>query len=204
MSYCTKDEVRRRSAGGSGSGGTATTTAWPDAEVDALIEQVSRVFDLECGVEPEHFEAATGPSTARTFYGDGTNYLRLDPYVADSLTGISLPAGYAAPDYVERDGYLIITAPDGSLLTRRGFSNLWCGGWREGVPVSVTAQWGYSATPADVKLAIIEWVINLRWETDPQSIKLTNLEGQPLREKIPPRVAEIARFYRLKHRTVFV
>lgn len=181
-----------------------TTTAISDSELDALIEQASRFFDLECGVESGHFEAAGDTAVERTFYGDGTNYLRLDPYVADSLTSVTFPTGYTVPPYVERDGYLVITTSDGALLARRGFSNLCYGGWRDRLAIKVTARWGYSATPADVKLAIIEFVLNLMRETDPIDVKLKNLEGQPLREKMPPRVAEIAKLYQLRHRPVFV
>lgn len=200
MSYCTKEEVRRRAAGGSGSGGSATTVALPDAELDALIEQASRFFDLECGVDPEHFEAADDTATARVFYPDGTGFLRLDPYVAGSLnTAISLPAGYTAPEFIERDGYLVRSSSQVLIDTRH-----WGDPWSVGVPVTVTARWGYEATPADVKLAVIEWVLNLWRETDPANVRLKDLEGQPLREKVPPRVAQIAKRYRMKARPAFV
>src|ERR1041385_6647191 len=59
--YCTTAEVRRRMAGRSGAGGTATTNALPEDELTALIEQASRFFDLECGVEPGYFEPALYP-----------------------------------------------------------------------------------------------------------------------------------------------
>lgn len=132
----------------------------------------------------------------RTFYGDGTNYLRLDPYVAGSLDPtIIFPTGYTAPGFVERDGYLVQSS-NGILPPFA--PSIFSQGWSRGVPVTVTALWGYDSTPADVKSAIIELVINLWRETDPASLKLTNLEGQPLREKLPPRVSEIVRLYRTK------
>jgi hypothetical protein len=200
VSYCTKEEVRRRAAGGSGSGGSATTTALPDAELDALIEQASLFFDLECGLPPEHFETAGVAATARTFYPDGTGRLRLDPYVAGSLnTTISLPSGYTAPEFVERDGYLVRSSSSVLIDTRH-----WGDPWPIGVPITVTARWGYEATPADVKLAVIELVLNLWRETDPANVRLKDLEGQPLREKLPPRVARIAKKYRMKARPAFV
>lgn len=200
MAYCTKDEVRRRAHGGSGSGGTATTTALPDAELDALIEQASRVFDLECGANPGHFEPAGVTATARTFYGDGTGFLRLDPYVAGTLSAtVTMPDGYTVPEYVEGTGYLIRSSSTVLVDTRYVADP-----WPAGVPVTVTARWGYTATPADVKMAVIECVLNLWRETDPQNVKLVGLEGQPLREKMPPRVAMIAKRYRGKNRPAFV
>jgi hypothetical protein len=141
----------------------------------------------------------------RTFYGDGTNYLRLDPYVAGSLnTTITMPDGYTAPDFIQRDGYLVFTTSDGVLPPFRHFHNCAWQGWTSGVAVTISAIWGYEATPADVKLAVIELVLNLWRETDPAAVKLVGLEGQPLREKIPPRVLEIAKKYRFKTGVAFV
>lgn len=196
--YCTTAEVRRRAAGGSGSGGSATTTALPEAELEALILQASRFFDLVCGVKPEHFEPAGDSVSDLVVYGDGTNFLRLPPYVPGTLNStITFPDGYSVPTFIERDGYLILSS-NGVALSRFGSSwhEDWHAGWYVGVPITVSAKWGYEATPEDVKMAVIELVINLWRETDPATVKLINLEGQPLREKIPPRVWEVAKRYR--------
>lgn len=136
-------------------------------------------------------------ASARTFYGDGTNYLRLDPYVPGSLsTTITMPAGYTASAFIERDGYLAQASSDG--IVNRFAPSIFTAGWSRGVPVVVTALWGYEATPGDVKAATIELVINLWRETDTAHLKLVGLDGMALREKLPPRVAEIARRYRIK------
>lgn len=173
----------------------ATTSALPDAEVTTLITRASRFFDLLCGVSPGYFEAAESTASARTFYGDGTHYLKLDRYVPSSLnTSISLPEGYTAPEFVQREGYLVISSS--GVLSGRSAPYACAGGWQAGVPVTVSAKWGFEATPDDVKLAVIELAINLWRELDPANIKLVNLEGQPLREKYPPRVWEIAKRYR--------
>lgn len=136
-------------------------------------------------------------ATARTFYGDGTNRLRLDPYVPGTLNStLGMLEGYTAPEFVESGGYLVLKGSD-SVLTPfpiRPFGT----GWWTGVPITVTAKWGYSETPGDVKLAIIEWVINIWRETDPAGLKLVNLEGAVLRETMPPRVREVVKLYRMK------
>jgi hypothetical protein len=205
MSYCSKTEVRRRMFGGSGAGGSATTSALPDAELDAWIEQASRFFDLECGVEPGYFEAAGDTATSKTIYSNGTNYLRLPPYVTGSLnTAITLPDGYTVPSFIEQDGFLVLTTSTGVLPPFQHFHDSLWGGWPSGVAVTVSARWGFAATPADVKMAVIELTINLERETDPASLRLKDLEGQPLREKIPPRVLEVAKKYRLNTGAVFV
>lgn len=191
--YVTKEEFR--GAGSVPMVMAATTVAIPNDQLDDLIEMASRFFDLVCGVEPGYFEAAGPSATARTFYGNGTNFLRIDRYVPGSLNAtLAYPEGYTALDYVERDGYLVITDSTGILSSR---SLTFCNGWYCGVPITVFAKWGFAATPADVKLAVIELAANLWSEVDPKHLKLVAPEHLPLREKLPPRVAEIARRYRV-------
>jgi hypothetical protein len=193
--YVTREEFRGSGAGSMPLVQKATAAAIPDGELNELIEMASRYFDLLCGVEPEYFEAAGATATARTFYGNGTNFLKLDRYVPGSLNAtLTYPEGYTALDYVERDGYLVITDSTGVLSSR---SLTYCNGWYCGVPIVVTAKWGFEATPADVKLAVIEMVANLWRELDPAHLKLVAPEHLPLREKWPPRVGEIARRYRV-------
>jgi hypothetical protein len=192
--YATVAEFR--GAGSMSVTAQATTTALPDAQVTTLLTRASRFFDLLCGVAAGYFEAAAGSVSSRTFYGDGSHFLKLDRYVAGSLnTTITLPDGYTAPEFVERDGYLVLSS-NGLLLHPQAYG---CrSGWWAGVPIIISANWGYDATPEDVKLAVIELAVNLWRELDPANIKLVNLEGQPLREKYPPRVWEIARRYRVR------
>lgn len=206
VAYCTPTEVRRRMSGGSGSGGSATEAALPSAELEALIEQASRMFDLECGVPEGYFNPVAIPvPTEQTFYGDGTNYLRLPPYIPGSLnTSLTFPDGYTVPDFAELNGYLVITNSAGIVPLFPRFSDPIWSGWYGAVPVKVSAIWGWRETPADVKMAVIELVINLHRETDPATLKLTGLEGQALRERIPPRVLEVAKKYRFRTGAVFV
>lgn len=193
LDYCSTDEVRAI-------GTQLTENALPGPTLEALIERASRFFDLECGVEPGYFAPNASAASARVFYGDGTNYLKLDPFVPSPAPTLIVPDGYTAPEFIVRDGYLILSS---SGVSAPGL--YWTSRWWIGVPIIVTAKWGYSATPADVKMSVIELVINVYRETDPAFIKLINIEGQPLREKCPPRVLEAARKYRLKTaKAVFV
>lgn len=190
--YVETEDVRRL-------GEQFTETKIDEPMLEDLIEQASRIFDLTCGLPPQFFEPVASTDTAaspRTFYGDGTNFLRLDPYLAGSLdTTITLPDGYTAPEFVERNGYLVRSSS--GVLPNRYAPCGWAG-WSEGLPITVSAKWGYDSTPADVKNAIVELVINLFRETDPAALKLVDIQGQPLRERIPPRVGEIAKRYRYK------
>lgn len=143
-------------------------------------------------------------ATARTFYGDGTNFLKLDPYVPGTLNAtLTVPTGYTAPDFIEKDGYLVQATSDGFVLSSNAvgsFNNrgVFSSRWWAGAPIIITAKWGYAATPADVKLAVIEWIINVWRETDTASLKLVGLDGSILREKIPPRVLEVVKRYKIK------
>lgn len=188
MAYCTVAEIREL-----GIQITATgTPSWSDDLLNKLIERASRLFDIECGVEPGFFDAADNEATEQTFYGDGTNFLKLPPYVAGSLnTTLTYPVGYADLEFVERNGYLVRTE-SGLLNIQQRF-----GGWYENVPITVSAKWGYASTPADVKHAIVKLVIHICRTMDPTQLKLLVLEGQPLfQERMPKDVVELAKKYR--------
>jgi hypothetical protein len=206
VAYCSPLEVRRRASSGPASGSSsATITALPPAELEALIEQASRMFDLECGVPEGYFNPVAIPiPTTKTIYGNGTNYLKLPPYISGSLdSSITLPDGYTTPTFTELNGHLVINS-GGVLPPFSSFHNCLWSGWQSGVSITISAIWGFRETPADVKMAVIELVLNLWRETDPNNIRLINLDNQPLREKIPPRVLEVARKYRFRTGVAFV
>lgn len=198
MAYCTPAEVREAGTQITANGPVAAT----DTYLTKLIERASRFFDSVVGVSPQFFEAAGDTATARTFYGDGTNFLRLDAYVTGTLVeAVTVPDGYDVPTFIEKDGFLVLTTTEGNLTHALTPFPSWYrsgSGWWSGLPITVTAKWGYEVTPADVKLAVIELTINLLRETDLAAIKLINTEGLAIREKLPPRVRAIAELYRRK------
>src|ERR1043165_2545665 len=99
MVYCTPTEVREVSVQITA---TAQPTAWTDDVLNKIIERASRIFDRECGVEDGYFEAAGTDSSTKTIYGDGSNLLRLPPYVPGSLSAtITVPTGYTAQEFIE-------------------------------------------------------------------------------------------------------
>lgn len=194
MPYCDPLEIRELASGVTP---TSQPVAYSNPLLEALIERASRYFDLCCGVAPGYFEPAASDAEAsnKVIYGDGRQFLRLPPYVPGSLNAtLTYPSGYTALNFIERDGYLVQTSTDGVTAPFLYYGS----GWYGGVPITVSAIWGYESTPDDVKMAVVELTINLLRETDPAMVKLVNIEGQPLREKLPPRVAEIAKRYRMK------
>lgn len=193
MSYCDSFDIRATAQ-------DDTIAEGADAHLDDLADRASRIFDQACGVSSGFFEASEDDAEAseRVFYGDGTNFLLVGTHQGTIVAAdVSMPDGYTVPDFVERDKYLVLSSSTGIL---NSFYYGWyreCYGWPMGVPVTINKIWGYEAVPEDIKYACIELAINLLRETDPQSVKLTNIEGQPLREKLPPRVAMIAKKYSL-------
>ena len=186
--YCEPEEVRELAQG-------MPSDVLDESTLEGLIERASRIFDDACGVAPEYFESADTDASERTFYGDGTNFLKIDPYVAGTLnTPLTYPDGYTDLEFIESNGYLVRKSDTGVLLNHNS-----CAGWYESVPVTVSARWGTSDTPADVRHAIIELVINLWREIDPAQLKLVGVDNMPLREKFPPRVLETIKRYRTKH-----
>lgn len=190
MAYCTATEVREVATQLKA---TAEPTAWTDAVLDKLIERASRIFDIECGVDASFFEAASATPSDRVLYGDGTNYLKLPPYVAGSLNAtLSYPDGYDNLEFVERGGYLVRT--ESGILNGQPF-----GGWYESTPITVTAKWGFAAVPAWVKHAIVKFVIHICRTVDPTQLKILVLEGQPLfQDRMPKDVLDLAKKYRYK------
>lgn len=69
-----------------------------------LLPAASRLIDRACEAPDGFFDKAGNSATAKTFYGDGSDYLSLPPFVADSISSVALPNGYAAlssGDYYE-------------------------------------------------------------------------------------------------------
>lgn len=136
-------------------------------------------------------------ATDQIVYGDGTQFLRLPPYIPGSIVvdGVVMPSGYTVPDYAEKDGFLLVKGTtDGVLLSPGYYPDGWgdyfiSGGWGSGVPITVTAKWGYDGVPADIKQVVIELAIKLWRLLDPavaqtSDIPVAPVEPSPLSQAI--------------------
>lgn len=168
-----------------------------DAKFGTLLERASRMFDRMVGVADQFFDmTVVGEDTEPTeqiFYPNGTRFIKLPPYIAGELTDVEMPDGYTVPDYIERDGYLVITTSTGVLDPYA-----W---WQEGVPVTVTAIWGYAATPPEIKQVIIEIAIKLWRGTDAAFAKTAALDVFVL--ELSPMAQNIVSKYRMRHTLAF-
>lgn len=166
-----------------------------------LVTRASRLFDSLCNRPAEYFAVAnlegSSPATEdRTFYGDGTNYLLVDPHpgTIDS-DDVELPDTYTVPNFVDKDGYLIITDSRGRLMSQHNNSygySYWWTGWPEGCPVTINSIWGFAEAQEDVKEAILELVIAMSRSRDSAFLKAIDLENQQvINEAIPKRTREV-------------
>lgn len=163
---------------------------------DRIAWSASRMFDEMCEVYAGFFNpapaAAVPPAastaTARTFYGNGTKYLRLEPYASGSIEDVE-PQDSTAPDYREADGMLITT--DGST-------------WRHNEAITVTARWGFDETPDDVKQAVIALAIH-NWRTADPARATIDAAGETVKiRQIPQQASMVAQKYRQQYAKRFV
>lgn len=125
-----------------------------DTALGAILTRASAVVDLVTGKT----WATAGAAAPRTYYGSGTPYLRLDPFTDTTIlaASVSMPSGYTVPAFATSSPYLVATSETGLVGPVT---------WPEGVPVVVTAAYGYSAAPDDIKEATLEIAANVWRET---------------------------------------
>lgn len=193
------------------------------ARVASLCELFSRLFDRAAGVAPNYFTpvATDATATARVFWGDGTDLLKLWPYQSNSITTVTMPTGWTVPEYVElsaqpdrsngfdfgllrtygdndsRFNFVASGQNDGAVFAL-DFSGDLRVGWPDGIKVTVTAKWGFDAVPADVKLAVIESVIQGMRGMDQAYMRVTNLDTNTVTNAgaLTPRAQMVAEQYR--------
>ncbi len=140
-----------------------------DAVLTSILDRVSALLDLELAKAGVVFE--TPAVGTRTVYGDGTSYLQPPVFVAGSVTGVTTLTGYAVPDYIQEDGYLIVVDEEGRKRTNLYPTPFYVhpdyGGyrWQRGVPYTVAATFGAGAMPAIVSTALTEACLELAVRT---------------------------------------
>ena len=144
--------------------GTAADATADDTALDAIIERASAVVDGYCG---RTWETAGVTATARTFYGTGTPKLRLDwTATTNNAAAVVLPSGWTEPTFVELRNeaadslYLQIVDSEGWMIPST--VDYYPYVWPEGMPVVVTAAWGYATYPGDV-IEATALIATARW-----------------------------------------
>lgn len=177
--YATIDEVQAMAD----EPDSSSTDVW-----SLLVTSASRLFDKLTNVPDDFYRAYDGTSaaSARTFYGDGTAFLQLDPFISSPTPVVTIPGGeytVEAGDFVVRDGKLIF------LNKTRRMSDIEYPpydrytGWWDAVAVTVTAKWGFAAIPSDVTYAVCVLALWLWRQRDPAvaiTAELPNLQNQQI------------------------
>lgn len=175
--------------------------------ISLLITAASRLFDNLCEVKEDYFAIAGDTATARTFYGDGTAYLKVDPFVPTPTPVITIPGDeyeIATTDWAIKDDQIL-------WLDRLAGNRYWpydgvnrYTGWHESVPVSVTAKWGFTAVPADVQMAVIHLAWHLRRTADPAFAQISGVEGKAATLELPTIAQNVIDKYRAKYSQNFI
>lgn len=187
----------------------------------SLITRMSRLFDAEAGLPDGYFAEVDSDTAAssRNFYGDGTDYLRIDPYLQATAPTATMPTGWTVPSYIASNP--LVTSPrlkqnagefflvrvygdDGARLSSytdqpESFASesLSQVGWPAGIKVSISAKWGWLATPEEVRQAVIEMTVAAWRGRDVAFARATAIDGQVLfSDPLTARAREIARGYR--------
>lgn len=161
-----------------GAGAAIAVTNTTDAALQRRLDAATQVIDHELDQAAGTFSAAAG-AAIRTVYGDGTGYLLLPAFVAGSVTLVTTISGLGVPDYIEQDGYLIVTDANGVIpidgeLRDYGITGLV---WREGVPYAVSATYGYSSVPSDIKEACLQIAVRMWRAKDAGFSDVVGVEG---------------------------
>ena len=189
------------------SDGLGSEAAW-----ELLADAASETFDALCEVERGFFAAAGPLATEKTFYGSGTAYLRLSPYVPGSLDLEGATMGEvgdteALPEFVTAKGepglqYLVdrsateqSDAYDADLGRNRFV------GFPEALPINIEARWGWETTPADVRMAVVALALYMWRQSDPSFSSIANSDTNLILRELPPSVVQPVMRYRQKFST---
>lgn len=177
--------------------GTVADATADDTKLTAIIAQAQAIVDGYCG----RSWPTAGSAAARIFYGTGTPKLRIDwTDTTIDAAAVALPSGWTEPAFVELRSaatdslYLQITDADGFLIPSVIDYSPYI--WTEGLPITITAAWGYETTPADIVMAT-EIIATARWR-ETYAAGLENWQGDVGRNfEIPPNAREILDRHRM-------
>ena len=174
----------------------SNTDSW-----ELLALAVSRMFDRECEVPDSYFMPAAAAASERVFRGKGTEYVRLDPYVADSIDALSVADEVflvGGDDYYENEGYLVfgVPTPTSSQPSSIIIEN--------GAVVTVSARWGFAAIPGEIRQACLEQGLFMWRKRDLAFTELSGISSVAIVAKFSPTfLATVERYRALYGRNTY-
>ena len=200
--YCTLRELVGAPVEGALPGVTGylpdVTTDEDKAKLANVITRSSRRIDdyVTDGAVENYFAPSPAAPTPRIIRGDGNSYLSLPEFVAGSVTTVTAPAGFTVHEYDEVSGRLIIKNSAGALTRYRV--------WVDGMPYTVTARYGFAATPGAVTEACLMIVVRTYRSSDEAFsgvIGNINRDNQIIERALPAAAQEMLDVYRRKYRS---
>lgn len=160
-----------------------------DTALGEEITAASRLIDSYLKVEDSFFGVAAGTASSRTVYGRGGDTLRLPPFVGTILAAdLTVPSGYTKPVFTVVDGWFTIAAPLtlGLVVGNAPEYNPFLYSWLLNIPYTISARWGWIATPADITESCIQIVVRIfRGRDDAYAGVITGQNGQAFERAIP-------------------
>jgi hypothetical protein len=145
------------------------------------ILEISRLFDMDAGVEPGHFSKAHY-STTRTYPTHGTNYIKIPEFVPGTLEIRTVGNFLVSPtSYGVQDGFVVyLPCSNGNAC----YPTCGCNDakprkvtkWPESC-YQVTARWGKDCADVAVQRAIRDYLIETYRVQDPAE---TTMNGFPV------------------------
>lgn len=162
----------------------------PSVTWQQLADAASDMFDREAEVTRGFFAKASATATVKYFRGAGTEYVRLWPFIAGSIEAVTI------------DGEAVETGGDDYF--EDGFYLVFDYEIEKNALITVTARWGFSEIPADIKQACIEQALFLWRKKDLAFADLANVAASVANAEMSQTFAAVARRYRdLYSQTVF-
>jgi hypothetical protein len=157
-----------------------------------LLEAISRAIDSVTRREAGAFSPAATTPSAKVIYGNGKACLDVPAHIPTTVNPtITTISGVTPPKFAEYRGMLCITDDSGVLLRHEV--------WREGVPFTITARWGYQVTPADIREACLVWAAQrARMNSGDMAGMVTQItrDGATIqRDDIPPVVRDLLKTF---------
>jgi len=152
---------------------------------ELLADGVSRLFDRECEVSDGFFNVAEVAVSTKSFRGKSTQYLKLSPYIPDSITSIDdagteyFEADESDRQYHEADGYLVF---DFNLPTS--------------AIIAVTARFGFAAIPSDIQMACIEQALFQWRKKDLAFADMSGVSAAAINAEFSPTFSAVTKRYR--------
>lgn len=155
---------------------------------ETLLESISRAIDSRTLREPGAFSPSPEEATSRTVYGNSKSCLEIPAHIHGTVNStVVTVASETAPAFREVRGLLCIADARGVLQRDEV--------WREGVPYTITARWGYASIPADIREACLAWAAQRgRMNSGDMSGMVTQIQRDGatlLRDDVPPIVRDL-------------